>query len=90
MRELLNQVSAEASDKWELIGIQLNIDDHKLENIKANTTGVYQRHRQVFRLWKNQITAPYTWSTIIDVLRSKVVGEAHLADELEAWVQSQP
>ena len=90
MKELLGQVAYKTLDKWDFIGIELNIEDHHLESIKTDTTNNKRRHHQIFLLWKNQASAPYTWSTIIDALRSVTVEEAHLADELEAWVQSQP
>ena len=90
MRELLNEVSAEASDKWVLIGTQLDIEDHHLENFSRTNTGdIYRCHLQVFRMWRNKGSPPYTWATIINVLRSKIVGEVRLADKLELLIKSQ-
>ena len=90
MRDLLNEVSAKASDKWDLIGTQLNIEDHHLEAFsRTGTANIYRCHQQVFRMWRNNGSPPYTWATIIDVLRSKIIGEVRLADELELWVKSQ-
>ena len=43
----------------------------------------------IFCEWKERGHPPYTWATIIDVLKSPEVDEAELAQELEQWLVRQ-
>ena len=85
---LLNKIAAEASDKWKKLGQQLDIEHHKLKTISKENDDVLDCFAEVFELWKRGGSPPYTWATIIDALRAKIVGEVQLAYELEQWVMS--
>ena len=82
---LLNKVAAEASDKWKKLGQQLDIEHHKLKTISKENDDILDCFAE---LWKRGGSPPYTWATIIDALRAKIVGEVQLAYELEQWVMS--
>ena len=79
---LLNKVAAEASDKWKKLGQQLDIEHHKLKTISKENDDILDCFAE---LWKRGGSPPYTWATIIDALRAKIVGEVQLAYELEQW-----
>ena len=84
MKELLNQIASKAKDMWHIVGIELDIDDHELNAIvHANPVQCYLK---VFELWKKKGTPPFTWTTILDALRSPAVGANDLARDVEAVV----
>ena len=62
----------------------LDVEDHRLEAIKANNDTIEERRRKSFRLWLQQ-TPNANWDPIIKALRT--VGEKTLAKELERKYQ---
>ena len=85
--------------KWREIGLQLNIpnvDEHYVHpRYQYFVTLHHQRNRrigdimEIFCEWKERGHPPYTWATIIDVLKSPKVDEVELAQELEQWLVRQ-
>ena len=45
-------------------------------------------YSEVFSLWQMKADPPFTWATIIDTLRSPIVEENALAQEIEDWITS--
>lgn len=45
-------------------------------------------YMDVFDKWQKRTTPPYTWDTIIWVLKNPVVEEMELATEIEKWLES--
>ena len=86
--DLLNKVAAEVLNKWEILGLQLELEYVQLETISNKHQDNSLRFAGVFELWQKRGSPPYTWATIIDALRTKIVGEVQLAYELEQWVMS--
>ena len=85
MRDLLEQVAAKAMDKWDTMGLVLNIDHHQLNTIThKNPVRCYS---EVFSLWEKKADPPFTWATIVDALRSPAVGEMKLASDIESWLK---
>ena len=82
--DLLNKVAARARDKWRMMGLQLNIPMDQLNAMTA--TDPISCYADVFNWWQRNGSPPYTWATIIDALRTPIVGEIQLAHELEEWV----
>ena len=81
---LLNKVGVGAMDKWKKIGLALDIPVSQLNSI--TTTDPILCYAEIFNWWQRNGSPPYTWATIIDVLRAPIVGEVQLAHELEKWV----
>ena len=81
---LLNKVAVGAIDKWKKIGLLLDIPIGQLNSV--TTTDPILCYAEIFNLWQRNGSPPYTWATIIDALRSPIVGERQLAHELEEWV----
>ena len=89
MRDLLRRVASRAMDKWKLIGLDLGIESHELRTIsKYHPQSTMQCCFEVFSLWQNKADPPFTWATIIDALRSPIVEETALAQEIEDWLTS--
>ena len=82
---LLNKVAVGAvADKWKKIGLLLDIPIGQLNSV--TTTDPILCYAEIFNWWRKNGSPPYTWATIIDVLRAPIVGEVQLAHELEEWV----
>ena len=75
------------SSKWEALGIQLNINitADQFEKIRNKEHGEDSCLKLVLMLWEDNDTddKPYTWATLLDVLRSEEMNEGELASELE-------
>ena len=86
--DLMNQVAALILHKWRDVGLQFELDNYDLDAINSRYLGdVKTCFAQVFYLWKRNRSHPYTWATIIEILRANGVGEIQLANELEKWVE---
>ena len=84
MRDLLERVATKAMDKWDMVGLVLNIDQHQLNTIThQNPVRCYS---VMFYLWEKKADPPFTWATIVDALRSPIVGETKLASDIERWL----
>lgn len=77
--------------KWRMLGIQLHIDQEKLESIESRNRDDLECCAKVFQIWKKAANpqAPYTWATIINALKAPIVKEIELANELEKWLVQQ-
>ena len=85
--DLLNKVAAEARDKWELVAVQLGIKPSRIHSIHTVKQGQpIHCYFEIFDVWKNKGSPPYTWATIINALRAPAVEEERLANELQKWL----
>ena len=76
-----NRVACRAMDKWEVVGLQLNIPTQQLNMIqKGNPILCYA---DVFDIWERKSDPPFIWATIVEALRSPIVKEDSLAKEIE-------
>lgn len=76
-------IANKALDKWEILGLQLDIEPHRLKSIKNQTENNVLRYAEIFEIWKRRGNPPFTWATIIDALKAPIVEEQQLAHELE-------
>ena len=76
-------VANKALDKWEILGLQLDIEPHRLKSIKNQADKNVLRYAEIFEIWKRRGNPPFTWTTIIDALKAPIVEEKQLAEELE-------
>ena len=84
--DLLNRVASRARDKWDMVGLQLGIEEQQLNTISMEHRDPIRRYSNVFSLWKNKADQPYTWRTIVGVLRAPIVERENLAIEIETWL----
>ena len=88
-QDLLNRVASKATNKWDMVGLQLGIKEHQLDMISAeHHQDPIRCYSKVFTLWKNKTDPPYIWRTIVGVLRASIVGREDLAIEIETWLMS--
>lgn len=79
----MNMVAVPVQDRWERVGEQLDIPDYELTAISRKQHGdALSCCREIFTKWKNRMTCPYTWETIIHVLETPAVDKADLAKKL--------
>ena len=91
--DLMNEVAAKIPSKWRDVGLQLGLDHGVLDGIAFISPGDTHRcYSNVFTRWKNQDSTahPRTWSTIVQALESRAVGEERLADKIMSELSSHP
>jgi hypothetical protein len=81
---LLMDEVATKTNNWEMIALHLDIDQVFIERIGHQRSGDIQgSFHDVFAKWQKQLKQPFTWSVIIDALKSPSVDETALADDLK-------
>ena len=86
---LMNKVTAVIPNKFEMIGLQLGLSLAELQVIGPRCPTLedcYRAFQEMFGVWKRRDSPPYTWRTVIDVLKTLSVGEVMLADQLTSWI----
>ena len=73
LSDLMNEVAAVIPDKWQQVGIVLNMSDGDLASFVQLDS--HKCFISVFTTWKNKQTSPYTWQTVVKALQSPTVGE---------------
>ena len=86
MRELLNKVASRVMDKWERIGLSLDLELHQLKSVCKRQDPILC-YSEVFTLWQKKGDPSFTWATIVDTLKDPIVGEVKLAAEIEEWLK---
>ena len=89
--DLMNEVAAVIPSKWRDIGLQLGLSQGVLEGIATiSPRSTNLCYSNVFTLWENQNSYPYTWSTIVEVLQAPAVGEETLATKIKSKLTGLP
>ena len=70
------------STEWYDLGLQLKVRVGTLDNIRADFTAAKHRLREMLKAWLTTGDHP-SWKTLVDALRSKMVGASRLAAALE-------
>ena len=89
----MDRVVALIPHKYEMVGYQLGFTSAQLQAIRPQHQSLGEEEfkrafREVFREWSSRGSPPYTWRTIIGVLRSASVGEVLLSEKLTSWIAS--
>ena len=83
LSDLANRVASKIPHKWKEIAIQLEINRGERRAIEKDEDKAFDRFVAVLEQWKESASQPYTWKTIVTVLKSASVSELRLAEELE-------
>ncbi|KAL5480047.1 hypothetical protein EMCRGX_G023665 [Ephydatia muelleri] len=86
---LMDKVAAVIPHKYEMVGLQLGLSLAQLQVIRPQHQSLEDYHRafrEIFNEWRRRGSPPYTWRTLIGVLRSASVGEVLLSDQLTSWI----
>ena len=85
--QFLSQVASKARDEWEMMGLVLNIMPDQLNMISKKHHNPMLCYSEVFTTWKNkEKPAKFTWTTIVEALKSPVVEENKLAGDIVQWL----
>ena len=83
-RELKELVTSKVAHKWFPIGIGLGMSGEQLEEIQESSNDNPECCLgAVFYKWEQTTPKPFTWSTLVEVLKSEHVEEKLLANDLE-------
>ena len=78
----MEKVAAKTPNKYLIIGTQLGIDLNQVEAYRTKHQGISRDiYVEIFDTWVKQPGA--TWSKMINILRSDIVDEKVLAQDLE-------
>lgn len=89
LSELMDQIASRVPDKWRAIGIALGLTINELNCFSPNEDPSCG-FTFVFTIWKSRMTRePYSWGTMMTVLRAPSVGEQRLAEQLESRLANQ-
>ena len=82
---MLDKLASEIPHKWEQFGTMVGLKEGCLRGIEADITSSQKRFMEVIYQWRklDSEKAPFTWSTVITVLKSKALDETGLAGKLE-------
>ena len=86
---LMDRVAAKIPHKFVTVGLQLGLTLGELQVIGPHHPSLEDRHRafiEMFDVWRRRGSPPYTWRTIIGVLRCASVGEILLSEQLTSWI----
>ena len=84
--ELIVVLVPRLSIKWHAIGLGLGLSPQQLEEVQDNRPDdIDGCLKDVLMLWEDNATddKPYTWATMLDVLRSKKIRGEEFADYLQ-------
>ena len=80
LKVLLRELRRVASE-WEDIGIELDIEEGLLRQIKSDNAGECRAClREMLRAWQNRVAPPPSWSAIADALDA--LGHQDIATQL--------
>lgn len=82
---LMNKIAAVIPSKYETVGIQLGLTLAELQAIRPQHPSLKDHLRafgEMFDMWRRRGSPPYTWRTLISVLKAASVGEVSLSDSL--------
>ena len=87
MRNLMNQVAAKCPGKWMLVGIQLGLHPTQLDTFPALcSNNQLICFVEVFSSWEKKGSPSYSWTAIIEALKSDSVSECNLAKNVKKWL----
>lgn len=86
----MNRVGSQIPAKWRSFGTQLELTGSQLNSIDADQRGKSQEcFSAVFNHWSTCLSPPYSWETVVKVLRSSEVNEQGIAMSIEKWLEEQ-
>ena len=81
LKDLLKELYAKVSDKWEDIGILLGIEPGRLDAIKTAENHTAQSClREMLKIWLKRVSPPPSWAAITEAV--ELLGDQSLADHL--------
>ena len=85
LKLLLKELS-KVADRWEDIGIFLDIDSGQLAVVKANDVNVYARLREMLKLWLTKTSPPPSWEILITAIHDGLGNEELVLDLQQKYI----
>ena len=82
LKNLLTELYFEVSDKWEDIGIFLDIDSDILDAIRLNYGDIRSCLREMLKIYLKRASPPPSWSAIAEAI--ELLGNRYIANRLRA------
>ena len=83
IKKLLTELRDKVADEWEDIGIQLDIEEGQLKQIKSDNAGDSKAClREMLRVWLSHVAPPPSWSAMADALDT--LGHQDVAADLRS------
>jgi hypothetical protein len=79
---LANRVASVIPHQWKNMAVQLELSEGDIKSIQGDENKISDCFNAVMERWKQSLTKPFTWETLINALRSPSVNEIRLANEL--------
>ena len=81
LKDLVKELYAKVADKWEEIGILLEIEEGQLNKVKVDNAGNSGGClREMFKIWRKKVDPKPSWSSMAEAL--EVLREESLAKHI--------
>jgi hypothetical protein len=80
MKALLTELYNTVADKWEDIGIMLEIEEGQLNKVKSDNAGSGDCLREMLKIWLKRVDPKPSWSSMAEAL--EVLREQSLAEHI--------
>ena len=71
LKDLQRELYSRVANDWEDIGIQLDIEEGQLKQIKSDNAGECKKClREMLRIWLSRVDPPPSWSDIAEALET--------------------
>ena len=84
-RHVLLKLLAGIEQMWYEIGVALKIPDEELKGLQEKSLPDTNKLSKVLQYWISQCVE-VTWYSIITAVRSKIVGQTQISQEIESYV----
>ena len=82
MRVIANRVAAVIPHQWKKVAIQLELSGGAIQAIQRDEHDSFDQFMAVMYQWKQSLSKPFTWATLVSALKSPSVNEIELAKGL--------
>ena len=83
----MNQL-APIKDKWHELGLCLEVPTSDLNGLRKSAETDINKLSGVLNIWKDQVSLPYTWGTILDAVSGPIFGNTDLCRKIEQYLQA--
>ena len=82
MSVLANRVATIIPHQWRKVAVQLELSGGEIKAIQNDERDSFHQFMAVMYQWKQFLSIPFTWDTLVTALRSPSVNEIRLSNEL--------
>ena len=84
----MEKIAAKIPNQWRNIGIWLGFNVSELDSLSSQGLKPDDCFAHIFTKWKERMTVPYSWKKIIQVLKTNLLGQNKLAEDLGAQLRT--